>query len=217
MVSVDKESLERSKTPTKIRDLWFHEMITEKTSSPIALIRSKVKDKHSNEMEVYVVTNGSITEELFLYKRKLDKWRNNSQVLVYSKETKVDHREFFFLEACTMTKPENKTIKVEKSNLLIVITPMAGKEAFITQLTEQTQTINMVNFKIDEFKVQGSEICKYVKFYTNECTGSLNESEFTFVNFFAILLITTILRIVTLIIEVFIIEKVVNGIMKNTN
>jgi hypothetical protein len=166
-------------------------------------------------MEVNVVTNGSITEGPFSYEGILDRWRNNSQVLMHFNAIKDDQREFFFFEACTMTKQKNKSIKVEKSNLLIVRTPQAEKEAFITQLIEQTQTIDMVNFKMEEFKVRGAEICKYLNFYINECTGSLNEREYTYVHFFAILLITMILRIVTLMIEVFINTKVVKEFINN--
>jgi hypothetical protein len=161
MVSVNQESLKLSKS-------GIGRMITKNLTLPMMLTHIKSRANRLNDMtDIHgFVVGAFLVEGLFKYEGKLMDWMNYNQVYVFSRADKLE--EFHFFETCRIKKMGDRDIKVEKSAVLL-IEATHQKKNIMEGIKIRKEFLVMENFSIEEFEVQGFDICEHVEFYMNEC------------------------------------------------
>jgi hypothetical protein len=205
LTSVDSNTLEESnnrKTSNNSDETSLLKLITENVSVPIFAVNFKSRVSRFYDVTDFfaVSTKEVLRAGPFKFEEKISYWRNHKDVYVYYGE-KTSSRYHFF-EACRMTSPDVKGIKIEKSAVLMIQSRINDKEDFLESLKQEKENLSMVNFKTEEFEVQGLEICDYVELYMNECVEKSKNSPDKLVHFVGVLIIFAVIMIAIFSLEV---------------
>lgn len=193
LITMDSETMKIS--ANKTINQWTFELFQRRLEFPIFLEHKKASSElDKDEYDFFGSIKGSQNSiRLDPYKIIPDDWLNHGTIHVIIDQSTINKTSVHFFEACWIRKL-NDVIKVELSSVLL-LNIFRNKTQTILENLEKKKTLKMINFAIEEFEVQGIDVCNYMEFYLSECKED-SVKKFTLTFFFILMCVSMLIMLI---------------------